>query len=70
MGNQNSLAMAMELEGYAPFKEEFAEEWGVQTSGEGTASFAFDLPSGTYDVRITYFDGPVGQSKVKLSIGE
>lgn len=59
---------AMEIEGYAPFKEELAEEWGVQTSGEGTASFAFDLPSGTYDVRITYFDGPVGQSKVKLSI--
>ncbi len=59
---------AMELDGYAQFDEELAEEWGVQTSAEGTASFAFDLPSGTYDVRITHFDGPVGQSEVKLSI--
>jgi len=59
---------AMELEGYVPFDEELAEEWGVETSGEGAASFAFDLPSGTYDVRITYFDDPAGQSEVKLSI--
>ena len=59
---------AMELAGYAPFDEELAEDWGVQTSSAGTASHAFDLPSGSYDVRITYFDGPVGQSEIKLSI--
>jgi hypothetical protein len=59
----------MELDGYEPFEEELAEEWGVMTNGTGRASYAFGSPSGTYDVRITYFDGPIGQSKVTLSIG-
>lgn len=58
----------MELEGYAPFDEELAEEWGVETTGTGSASHLFNLPSGVYDVRITYFDDPVGQSDVKLVI--
>jgi len=60
----------MKLSGYTPFDKELAEEWGVKTRGVGTASCAFDLPSGTYDIRITYFDGPVGQSTVKLSIAD
>jgi hypothetical protein len=58
----------MELDGYTPFDEELAEEWGVQTTGTGTAFCVSDLPSGVYDVRITYFDGPVGQSEITLSI--
>ena len=41
--------------------------WTIR-SREGTASFAFELHSGTYDIRITYFDGPVGQSEVSISI--
>ncbi len=59
---------AMTLEGYVPFKEELAEEWGVKTHDTGRASYNFDFPSGTYDVRITYFDGPQGQSTIQLLI--
>jgi hypothetical protein len=58
----------MELDGYKVFDEELAEEWGVQTDGEGKAVYKFDQPSATYDVRITYFDGPTGQSNVKLVV--
>jgi hypothetical protein len=56
----------MKLEGYAPFEEELAEEWGVMTRDTGRASDRFDLPSGVYDVRITYFDESKGQSTVRL----
>ena len=58
----------MKLEGYERFKEEIAEEWGVQTTGTGRASYTFDQPSGVYDIRITYFDAKEGQSRVKLLI--
>ena len=33
---------------------------------QGIASFDFDLPSGTYDVRISYFDEEKGHSQVRL----
>ncbi len=61
-------AEEMELDGYAPFREELVEDWGVETSGTGIASYAFDGPSGTYDIRITYFDGEEGHSRVSLNI--
>ncbi|KPL15815.1 MAG: hypothetical protein AMS26_06605 [Bacteroides sp. SM23_62] len=58
----------MDLDGYAPFREELVEEWGVETKDSGTASYTFDQPSGTYDIRITYFDQVEGQSQVRLYI--
>ncbi len=58
----------MELDGYAPFETELAEEWGVETTGTGKATGTFDHPSGDYDVRITYFDEKGSQSRVKLAI--
>jgi DNA-binding beta-propeller fold protein YncE len=58
----------MELDGYSPFQEELVEEWGVETSGTGIATYSFDEPSGAYDIRITYFDQEEGQSQVNLYI--
>jgi hypothetical protein len=58
----------MDLEGYVPFREELVEDWGVETTGTGTATHTFDHPSGTYDVRITYFDEETGRSTVRLFI--
>ena len=58
----------MELDNYAPFQEELVEEWGVETNGTGTATYTFDEPSGTYDVRITYFDEDDGRARVTLLI--
>lgn len=58
----------MKLEGYERFKEEIAEEWGVETTGTGQASCTFDQPSGVYDVRITYFDEKNGHSRITLRI--
>jgi len=58
----------MKLEGYRRSRKELAEEWGVETAGTGRASCTFDQPSGVYDVRITYFDGKGGASRVKLLV--
>lgn len=58
----------MKLDGYTPFEEELVEEWGVQTDGEGRASYAFDEASGNYDIRITYFDEEDGKSRVTLLV--
>lgn len=58
----------MELDNYAPFQEELVEEWGVETNGTGTATYTFDEPSGTYDIRITYFDEDDGRARVTLLI--
>lgn len=58
----------MQLDGFVPFQEELVEEWGVQTSGTGKATYAFDAPSGAYDIRITYFDEQDGQSRITLLI--
>jgi hypothetical protein len=58
----------MELEGYEPFREELAEERGVETTGTGRASYVFDRPSGVYDVRITYYDERDGRSRVRLLV--
>ena len=58
----------MKLTNFTPFTEEFAEEWGVETVGTGTASCTFEGASGTYDIRITYFDEEEGQSSVTLFI--
>ena len=58
----------MKLDNYARFKEEFVEEWGVQTHGTGKAGYTFDQPSGTYDIRITYFDEESGKSEIKLFV--
>jgi hypothetical protein len=44
------------------------EEWGVQTTGIGKATYTFDQPSGAYDIRITYFDEEHGKSRIALVI--
>ena len=58
----------MKLDNYVRFKEEVVEEWGVQTNGTGRATYTFDQPSGTYDIRITYFDEEDGKSQITLLI--
>jgi len=58
----------MELENYTPFKEELVEEWGVETNGTGKATYTFNEPSGTYNIRITYFDEENGKSRITLLI--
>jgi hypothetical protein len=58
----------MELDGFEIFREELVEEWGVETKGSGTASAVFSEASGTYGIRITYFDGEEGQSEVQLLV--
>ncbi|MHC4677958.1 MAG: family 10 glycosylhydrolase [Planctomycetota bacterium] len=58
----------MKLDNYVRFEEEFVEEWGVQTNGVGRATYTFSEPSGTYDIRITYFDEQDGKSQVTLLI--
>ena len=58
----------MELDNYAPFTEELVEEWGVETKGIGKATYTFNEPSGTYDIRITYFDEEDGKSHITLLI--
>ncbi len=58
----------MKLDNYVPFQEELVEEWGVETSGTGTATYTFDEPSGAYDIKITYFDEDNGQSRITLLI--
>jgi hypothetical protein len=59
---------SMTLDGYKPFKEEFVEEWGVETQGRGTAACRFDHPSGVYDVRITCYDEKDGRSRIRLLV--
>ena len=59
----------MKLENFKRF-DDYVEEWGAQTTGQGIASFDFDLPSGTYDVRISYFDEEKGHSQVRLFAGD
>ena len=59
----------MELENFQRI-DDYVEEWGVETSGKGSASCCFDNASGTYDIRITYFDEEEGQSKVQLYIAD
>jgi hypothetical protein len=58
----------MKLDNYVRFKEELVEEWGVETSGKGKATYTFNEPSGTYDIRITYFDEAEGKSQIKLFV--
>ena len=55
----------MELENFQRF-DDYVEEWGAETTGKGSASYRFDDASGTYDIRITYFDEEDGRSKVRL----
>ena len=55
----------MKLDNFQRF-DDYVEEWGAETTGKGSASFDFDNASGTYDIRITYFDEQQGQSKVQL----
>ncbi len=58
----------MKLDNYTPFEKELVEEWGVETSGTGKATFTFDEPSGIYDIRITYFDEEYGSSLITLFV--
>jgi hypothetical protein len=58
----------MDLDNYAPFREELVEEWGVETNGTGTARYTFAEKPGRYDIRITYFDQVDGQSEVALYV--
>lgn len=57
----------MELTNFARI-DDYIEEWGVETTGKGEATYAFDYPSGTYDIRISYFDEAKGQSQVQLLV--
>jgi len=58
----------MKLDNYVRFKEEFVEEWGVETNGTGKATCTFDNRSGAYDIRITYFDEEDGKSLITLLV--
>jgi len=58
----------MELDGYVRFNKELVEEWGVETNGTGKASYTFNETSGSYDIRITYFDEKHGKSRITLLI--
>ena len=49
--------------------DDYIEEWGVETTGKGSASYRFEEASGTYDLRISYFDEEKGQSKMQLFVG-
>jgi len=40
----------------------------VETKGTGTASFTFEEPSDVYSIRVTYFDGDNGQSRITLRV--
>jgi hypothetical protein len=57
----------MQLDGFSRI-DDFVEEWGVETTGKGIASYELDLPSGCYDIRITYFDETKGHSNVQLLV--
>ena len=57
----------MDLKGFSRI-DDYVEEWGVESRGKGKASYSFDLVSGNYNVRITYFDEVKGSSKVSLFI--
>jgi len=59
----------MELTNFTRIND-FVEEWGVETSGLGKASYTFDNVSGTYDIRITYYDEKIGHSKISLIIAD
>jgi hypothetical protein len=59
----------MELDNFQRI-DDYVEEWGVETTGRGSASYRFDNASGSYDIRITYFDEEEGQSKVQLFVGD
>ncbi len=59
----------MELDNFQRI-DDYIEEWGAETTGKGSASYRFDNASGNYDIRITYFDEEVGQSKVQLFVGD
>ena len=50
--------------------DDYIEEWGAETTGKGSASYVFDNASGTYDIRITYFDEENGRSKVQLFVAD
>lgn len=58
---------AMELTNFTRI-DDYVEEWGIETDGIGKASFRFDGASDLYDLRISYFDEEIGQSKVTLFI--
>ena len=59
----------MELDNFQRI-DDYVEEWGAETTGKGSASYRFDNASGSYDIRITYFDEEEGQSKVQLFVGD
>jgi len=59
----------MDLDGFQRI-DDYVEEWGVATSGKGTASYTFDYTSGTYDIRMTYFDEEKGHSPVQLFVND
>jgi hypothetical protein len=59
----------MKLDGFQRI-DDYVEEWGVETKGKGTATYRFDEPSASYDIRISYFDEEVGHSQVQLFIGD
>jgi hypothetical protein len=60
-------AEEMTLSGYTP--DTWLQEKGVQTSGTGTATAAFQYPSGLYNIVVSYGDEKAGQSTLTLSVG-
>ena len=59
----------MQFDNFQRF-DDYIEEWGAETTGKGSASYHFDNDSGTYDIRITYFDEEEGHSKVQLFVAD
>jgi len=59
----------MELDNFQRIYD-YVEEWGVETTSRGVASYVFNDASGSYDIRITYFDEEEGQSKVQLYVAD
>lgn len=57
----------MSLSGYEPAN--YLNEPGVKTSSKGTATSAFNLPSGTYNVVVSYVDEKKGEGSISLFVG-
>jgi hypothetical protein len=59
-------AEAMDLSGFEPDK--FLNETGIRTTTNGTATSVFNLPSGLYDVIVSYTDEPDDKGTLAVSI--
>ena len=60
-------AETMTLSGFVP--ETFIDESCIKATGEGTAVSKFALPSGVYDIVVSYAGGKDGPGSLVLSVG-